>query len=222
MVHPETGDLLEEAQHLLPFAPSVDHHRHGTDVHAVGRKEQQVAAHAVQFAEEHAHPHSTFRDVAVDAEQLLGGHREHQLVVERTDVVHAGDVGAALHEGEVLAGLLHAGVEIADDRLAAQHFLATQFQHQAQHTVGARMLRTHVDDHRLILCGIDGNATELGRLGLAHSQHRTDFAQQLAGGQLAARLQSLLSVVAGLDRVDDAHVRAAKSVENCTGIVPVS
>ena len=86
----------------------------------------------------------------------------------------------------------------------------------------ARVLRTHVDDHRLIVGGIDGNVAELGGLGLAHPQHRADLAEQLARGQLAARLQSLLRVVAGLDGVDDAHGRAPKSVENCTGIAPVS
>ena len=98
------------------------------------------------------------------------------------------------------------GVEVADDRLAAQHFLAAQLEHQPQHAMRARVLRTHVDDHRLILGRIDGEVAELGGLGLAHPQHRADLAQQLACRQFAAWLQSLLGVVAGLDGVDDAHV----------------
>ena len=87
----------------------------------------------------------------VDAEQLLGGHREHQLVEERAEVVHPGDVGAALQVGQRLAGLLHPGVQVADDRLAAQDGLALQLEHEAQHAVGAGVLRPHVDDHRLVL-----------------------------------------------------------------------
>ena len=52
---------------------------------------------------------------------------------------------AALHEREVLARLLHAGVQAADDRLAAQHGLALQFEHETQHTVGRRVLRLMLD-----------------------------------------------------------------------------
>ena len=85
VVHPQAGDLLEEAQHLLALAPAVDHHRHRAEVHAVGGEEQQVAGHPVQLAHQHADPHRPLGDVAVDAEQLLGGHREHQLVVERAE-----------------------------------------------------------------------------------------------------------------------------------------
>ena len=91
----------------------------------------------------------------LDPEQLLGGQREHQLVEQRREVVHAGDVGAALQVGELLAGLLHAGVQVADDRLAPQHRLALELQHEAQHAVGARVLRPHVDDHRLVVAGHD-------------------------------------------------------------------
>ena len=80
----------------------------------------------------------------------------------------------------VLAGLLHAGVQVADDRLAAQHCLALQLEHQPQHAVRARVLRAHVDDHRLILVGIVGEVAELGGLGLAHAQHGADLAHQLA------------------------------------------
>ena len=53
----------------------------------------------------------------LDAEQLLDGQREHQLVVQRRQVVHARDVRRALDVGELLARLLHAGVQVADDRL---------------------------------------------------------------------------------------------------------
>src|SRR4029079_4380041 len=72
VVHPPAGDLLEEAQHLFARAPAVDHHRHRADVHAVGREEQQVAAHPVELAEQHAHPDGGVGDVAVDADDARG------------------------------------------------------------------------------------------------------------------------------------------------------
>ena len=56
-------------------------------------------------------------------------------------VVHAGDVGGALEVGERLARLLHAGVQVADDRLGAQHGLALELEHEPQHAVGRRVLR---------------------------------------------------------------------------------
>ena len=160
-----------------------------------------MARHPVQLGHQHADPHRPLGDVVVDAEQLLGGHREHQLVEERAEVVHAGDVRAALHVRQLLAGLLHAGVQVADDRLAPQHRLALQLEHQAQHAVGRRVLRTHVDDHRLVVVGVLREVAELGRLGLAHAQHGADLAQQLGGGELAARLELLSALVGAGDEL---------------------
>ncbi len=98
------------------------------------------------------------------------------------------------------------GVQVADDRLAPQHGLALELEHQPQHPVGARVLGPHVDDHRLVLFGIgDAAIGELGGLGLAHAEHRADLAHQLAGRQLAARLESLLGLVAVADGLDDAR-----------------
>ena len=176
VVHPKAGDLLEEAQHLLALAPAVDDHRHGTKVEAVGRQVQQVAADPVQLRHQHPDPHGALWDRVVDAEQLLDGHGEDELVVERAGVVHASDVRAALQVRQLFALLLHPGVQVADDRLAAQDLLAFQLQHQPQHAVRRRVLRPHVDDHRLIFGGVDCLLAERGRFGLGHAQHRADFA----------------------------------------------
>ena len=147
VVHPQAGDLLEEPERLLALAPAVQHHRHRAHVHAVGGEEQQVRGDAVQLAHEHPDPGGPRREL--DLEELLGGQREHQLVEQRGRVVHAGDVGRALEVREDLAGLLHAGVEVADDRLRAQHGLAVELEHEPQDAVGAGVLRPHVDDRRL-------------------------------------------------------------------------
>ena len=148
VVHAQAGDELEEAQHLFALAPAVEHHRHRADVHAVRRLEQQVRRHAVELDEHHADPRRARRHL--DVEQPLDRHAVDELVRERRRVVHARDVGAALHVGELLAGLLHAGVEVADHRLDAQHLFGVELHHEAQHTVRRRVLRTHVDDHRVV------------------------------------------------------------------------
>ena len=50
-----------------------------------------------------------------------------------------------------LAGLLDAGVQVADVGHDAHDGFAIDLQHQAQHAVRRRMLRAHVQDHRLVL-----------------------------------------------------------------------
>jgi hypothetical protein len=199
VIHPQAGDLLEEPQHLFALAPAVDHHRHRAEVHAVGRHEEQMAGHPAHLGHQHPDPHGAVGNVLVDAEEFLRGHRECEFVGDRAQVVHAGDVRATLRIGELLAGLLHAGVEVADDRLAPQHGLALQFQHQPQHAVGRRVLWAHVDDHRLILVGIVGEIAEARDVGFGHPQHRTDLAHQLLRGELAAGAELLLALVGGGD-----------------------
>ena len=154
-----------------------------------------MAGHAVQLGKQHANPHRTVGDVAVDAKEFLGGHRKDQLVIERAQVVHAGDVRAALHKGELLGGLLHARVQVADNWLAAKHGFALEFKHETEHAVGGRMLGPHVDDHRLIFFGVVRKLTQIGCIGLGHAQNRADFAQQLARRCLAARLELLIAFV---------------------------
>ena len=119
----------------------------------------------VELDKQHADPLGPLGHL--DVEQLLDRQREHQLVEERRRVVHAGDVGGALDVGELLAGLLHAGVEVADDRLGAQDRLAVELEHEAQHAVGrgccGPMLMIIVSSSD----GLVGDVAELGGLGLA-------------------------------------------------------
>ena len=176
---------------LFALAEAEDHHRRRTEVHAVGGEEGEVGRHAVELGHEHADPRGPRRHL--DLEQLLGREREHELVVERREVVHAGDVGAALHVGQLLAGLLHPGVEVADDRLRAQHDLAVELEHEAQHAVGAGVLRPHVDDHRLVVgeLGVD----VVGQV--RNAQHRALLSERSATS-VAERGADLLLPLVGL------------------------
>ena len=123
-------------------------------------------------------------------EQRLGGQREDQLVVERRQVVHPGHVGRALDVGQLLALLLHAGVQVADDRLGAQDGLAVQLEHEAQHAVGGGVLGPHVDDHRLVVTALDVDVARVGVAALGQAQDGADLLAQLAGAGGGARPQA--------------------------------
>ena len=103
---------------------------------------------AIHLAHEHADPRCPCWDL--DTKEFLGCQREDQFVEERGGVIHAGDVGATLEIGQALAGLFHPGVQVTDDGLGPKDGFAIHLQHQAKHTVGGWMARTHVDQHGLI------------------------------------------------------------------------
>ncbi len=105
VVHPKTGRLLEEPEDHLALAEAVDHHRGRAEVHPVGRHPHEVRRDPVELDHQHPDPLGPWRQL--DPEQRLDRHREHQLVGERCEVVHPGDVGGPLDVGELFAGLLH-------------------------------------------------------------------------------------------------------------------
>ena len=81
VVHPQAGGLFEEGQDHLPLAEAVDHHRRRRVVHAVGGHPHEVGRHPVELGHQHPDPVGPGRHL--DAEQLLDGQRQDQLVVER-------------------------------------------------------------------------------------------------------------------------------------------
>ena len=86
----------------------------------------------------------------LDAEQPLDGHAVGGLGEQRREVVAARHERDALGPGAVLAVLLDAGVQVADDQAAVGHRLAGDLQDQAQHAMRRGVLRPHVDDDALV------------------------------------------------------------------------
>ena len=115
VVHTEPGRLLEESKHELALSEAEDHHRGRAQVHPVSGKPHQMRRHALELGEQHSYPDRPGWEL--DAEELFGRHGEHELVVERRQVVHPSDVRRALDVGELFAGLLHSGVQVTDDGL---------------------------------------------------------------------------------------------------------
>ena len=130
-------------------------------------------------------------------EQGLGGQGEDQLVVQRREVVHPGHVGAALDVGQLLALLLHPGVQVADDGLGPQHGLAVELEHEAQHPVGGGVLRTHVDDHGLVVAPLDVDVARVDVAALGQAQDGAHLLAQLVGRRGVAG-QELLGALGGL------------------------
>ncbi|CAB4563241.1 unannotated protein [freshwater metagenome] len=171
MVHTQTSDLLEETQNFFAFTPAVQHHGNRTKVHSICREEQQMATHAIQFGQQHAHPHGTFRDVLIDTEKLFHRHRENKFVIQWRQVVHARHIGAALHVSQGLTRFLHARVQVTNDGLATKNGFALKFKHQTQHTVSTGVLRAHVDDHGLIFWCLCLHLCQRRGIGFTHAQN---------------------------------------------------
>ena len=87
------------------------------------------------------------------------------------EVVHPIGVGDELQIGPVLGDLLHPAMEVAQMRDALHDGLAVELEHQAQHAMGRRMGRPHVDrdDVGVILGSLEGLVHQgfisLGRAG---------------------------------------------------------
>ena len=170
-VHAQAGDHLEDVEDELALAEAEGHGSKCTEFHATGGKCDQVRGNAVELHHHHADDIGALGDLVGDAEQLLDGQAVGGLVEERRQVVHAGDEGDALRERAELHVLLDAGVQIANAATSFGDGLALDLEDQAEHAVGRRMLRTHVDDDALLLairCGRDGVPVAAGdRVDLA-------------------------------------------------------
>ena len=79
------------------------------------------------------------------AGKLFHGKRERMLLVHRRDVVAPVEIGNGLQIGLGLDQLLSAAVQEPDMRVDALDDLAVKFQHQPEHAVRRRVLRTEID-----------------------------------------------------------------------------
>ncbi len=109
---------------------------------------------------------------------------------------------AALDVAEHLAGLFHAGVQVANDGLGAQHELAVELQHETQHAVSRGVGRTHVDDHRLVVATLEVDVVRI-QGEVTGAQNRADLATEFVGARGLARLKALETLGGfGGDQVD--------------------
>jgi len=115
----------------------------------------QMRGDALQLGQDDPHGLGPRRDVEPD--QLLDRQDIDQDVAHRVEVVHPVGHHAGLGVRLGFHVLLDAGMQEADIGDAVDDPLAVELEQQTQHAVRARMLRTHVEQHRLALQGAIGD-----------------------------------------------------------------
>ena len=151
-VHARAGSALIEDHEFFALFKAPERRRQRANIHGLRRHIEQVVEHPADLAIQHAHIFAAPRHG--DAGQLFSGHAEGVLLIHRRDVVEAVEIADALEIGLVLEQFLGAAVKQADMRIDALDNLAVQLQHQAQHAVRSRVLRTEID--REIAFGLAG------------------------------------------------------------------
>jgi hypothetical protein len=91
----------------------------------------------------------------LDVEQLLEGQDAGPLAEERADVLERVEIGDRVVVVGVLAQLLDAAMEIAEDRVKVDDDLAVELENDPEHAVGRRVLRPHVDVHLAVAEGVE-------------------------------------------------------------------
>ena len=143
---PQKASKMIEDQ--LALAEAVERHRERADVEGVRAEPDQVGGDARQLRHDHAPVLGPLR--RLDAAQLLDRQHAAEVVHRRGDVVGAVGPGDDLGVAVVLAQLLGAPVQVADDRVAVDDQLAVELEHDPQHAVGAGVLRPHVEGHQAL------------------------------------------------------------------------
>ena len=153
---PRAAQLLEQVVHVLALAQGVRERRHRAEIHghraerdAVGRDAVQLVADDAQVVRARRH-----RQPA----QLLDGGGPGMVGRHRADVVDAIGVGHEALVGALLGDVLDGPVQVAHVGLGAGHDLAVGAHDEADHPVGRRVLRPHVEDH--LVAGLRSRAGE--------------------------------------------------------------
>ena len=142
-VQPGPGRALIEDHQLLALLEAPERRRQGAHVHGLGRHVQQMAENPADLVEQHPDDLGAIRDL--DSSQLLDGQDKGVLLVHRRHIVEAVEVRGVLQVGPGFHQLFGAAVQQADVGIDPLHHLAVQFQHQAQHAMGRRMLGAEID-----------------------------------------------------------------------------
>ena len=140
---------LEQVERQVAVAAAPPEHRDRAEVERAGGDPEQVRGDPVQLEVDHPQPLSALRHLLV--EQPLDRHAEGHRVEVVREVVHPLDERDDLPVLLVLAALLDAGVDVADDRLHVADHLALERGEQPQHAVGGRVVRADVDGEQLVV-----------------------------------------------------------------------
>ncbi len=157
------GGHLEQVEHEVAVAAAPPEHRDRADVERARGEGEKVRCDPAELRVDHTQILSARRHL--DFQQPLDRHAEHVRVGVVGQVIHPLDERDDLPVLLVLAALLDAGVDVADDRLDVAHDLALERRQQPQHPVRRRMVRPDVDREELVLeVGLGGRRGARDRL----------------------------------------------------------
>ena len=168
--HALAGYRFKEPENLLAFAEGIEEDREGANIHGVRAEPDEMRIQPAQLGEQHANPLRALGDFKV--EELFDGQAITEIVGERIEVIDAvGERNHLLIELG-LAGFLDAGVQIADLGADADDDFAVELDHQAQHAMGRRVLRAHIEDHAPFAGAFGSGQFEDGRARIDFSTHQ--------------------------------------------------
>ena len=142
-MHARAGGALIKHHQLFALFKAPQRRGQRADVHRLRGDVEQMRQDAADLAIEHADqlPAARHRD----AEQLFRREAKRVLLVHRRDVIEPVEIRDRLQIRLVLDQFFGAAMQEPDMRIDALDDLAIEFQHQAQHAVRRRMLRSEID-----------------------------------------------------------------------------
>src|SRR5450759_2873371 len=139
------GDRGEDLHDLVALGEAPQDGRDPAQVQGVPAHEEHVAGDPVQLAGQDPDVLRPPRDL--DVQQLLEGHHRAPLAEEGGDVLQRVELADDVVEVGVLGDLLHAAMEVAQDRVQVHYLLAGDLEDNPQDAVRGRVLGPHVQEH---------------------------------------------------------------------------
>ena len=140
---PGTTELFKKIQQHLPLAERPEEDRHRPDIQGLRAQPEQVADDALHFG--HDRPHVLRALRYGHADQFFNGANVGVVVRHGADVIQPVRMRNDLRVMQAFGKFLHPAVQIAHVGNRLGNAFAVQFQHDAQDSVGAGMLRPHVE-----------------------------------------------------------------------------
>ncbi len=162
--HPLAGQAGQHVDDVVALDEAPQDRRQATEVERHPAHEQGVAGDPVELTGQD--PDVLGPAGHLDVQELLERHHRRPLVEQRADILERVGVGDRLVVVGVLAQLLDAAVEVAEDRVEVDDPLALDLEDHPQDAVGRRVLGAHVDEHLTVAEGVElGLALRPRRIG---------------------------------------------------------
>jgi len=155
-----------------------------------------VAGHAIELARQDADVFRAARHL--DVEQLLERHDAGPLAEQRADVLERVEVADRLVVVGVLAQLLDAPMQVAEDRVEIDDLLAVELEDHSEHAMGRRMLGSHVEEHLAVPQGVELGLALRARRVRRHRLEDAEIAIELDAGIVGLTREGVVAEAAGV------------------------